>query len=147
MSTDGRGALSFQKYEGLGNDFLVVDAAREGDVSPRRALALCDRHFGVGADGVLLTLPPKSPEADARMLVLNADGSAPEMCGNGARCVALHVARARGLREGVVKLETSAGMRPCTVFDAKGEGMVTVDMGTMRISGDRTLDVAGNKII
>jgi len=146
MSTDGRGALSFQKYEGLGNDFLVVDAAREGDVSPRRALALCDRHFGVGADGVLLTLPPKSPEADARMLVLNADGSVPEMCGNGARCVALHVARARGLREGVVKLETSAGLRLCAVFDPRGEGMVTVDMGMVRISGDRTLDVAGSKV-
>jgi len=85
--------LSFVKYEGAGNDFLVVDAPSERFVSAERAVALCDRHFGVGGDGVLLVLPASDPAARARMVVLNADGSRPEMCGNGLRCVALHLAR------------------------------------------------------
>ncbi|HWP08743.1 MAG TPA: diaminopimelate epimerase, partial [Polyangiaceae bacterium] len=67
--------LAFAKYEGAGNDFLVVDAASEGAVTPERAIALCDRHFGVGGDGVLLVVPPSSSGARARMVVLNADGS------------------------------------------------------------------------
>ena len=88
--------LRFQKYEGLGNDFVVVDAAREDAVSSDGVRTLCDRHFGVGADGVLWVVPPSSAGARARMVVRNADGSRPEMCGNGLRCVALHLARLDG---------------------------------------------------
>ena len=89
-------ALPFTKVEGLGNDFLVVDlrpgrpAARQpsgpSPEDPAVVRALCDRHFGVGGDGVLAILP--STDGDARMRVLNADGSEAEMCGNGIRCVA-----------------------------------------------------------
>src|SRR4030095_3769398 len=88
-------ALPFTKVEGLGNDFLVVDlrpgrsAARAGGSSPQApevVRALCDRRFGVGGDGVLAILP--STAGDARMRVLNSDGSEAEMCGNGIRCVA-----------------------------------------------------------
>ena len=105
--------LGFAKYEGLGNDFIVVDAASPDAVSPARAKALCDRHFGVGADGVILVLPSSS--ADARMLVLNADGSRPEMCGNGLRCVALHVALARDASKADLAIETDAGPLDCAV--------------------------------
>ena len=91
--------LDFVKYEGLGNDFVVVDLvdAVEGPAALDSAAAarICDRRRGVGADGVLLVLPPRDRANVARMKVLNADGSVPEMCGNGLRCVALHVA-ARG---------------------------------------------------
>jgi diaminopimelate epimerase len=85
--------LPFVKAEGTGNDFVVVDLRRR--VGAPEALAIqdptvvrqiCDRHFGVGADGVLAILP--SASGDARMRVLNADGSEAEMCGNGLRCVA-----------------------------------------------------------
>ena len=81
------------------------------------------------------------------MRVLNADGSVPEMCGNGVRCVALHVARARGSACGSVRVETDAGARTCAVEDARGEGVVTVDMGVIRVLGDRAIDVDGRRVV
>jgi diaminopimelate epimerase len=139
------GPLAFHKYEGLGNDFIVVEASDEGDLQPERAVQLCDRRFGVGADGVLVLLPPHDRSSHARMRVLNADGSVPEMCGNGVRCVALHIARARGVREASVRIETDAGVKTCEVADASGQGMVTVDMGLVRVYGERELDVGGGR--
>ena len=133
--------LGFHKYEGLGNDFVVVEAEREDAVSPVRARELCDRRFGVGADGVLLLLPPSSAGADARMKVLNADGSVPEMCGNGLRCAVLHHARKRGRHGGGVTFDTDAGLRPCTIDDEDGRGLVTVDMGVVRVTGEVTIDI------
>ena len=89
--------LPFVKVEGLGNDFVLLDLRREQFPGALEALAAaaprwCDRRRGVGADGLLVVLS-KAP-ADARMIVLNADGTRPEMCGNGLRCVAAHVAGA-----------------------------------------------------
>ena len=133
--------LGFHKYEGLGNDFVVVEAEREDAVSPVLARELCDRRFGVGADGVLLLLPPSSAGADARMKVLNADGSVPEMCGNGLRCAVLHHARKRGRHSGAVTFDTDAGPRPCTIDDEAGRGLVTVDMGVVRVTGEVTIDL------
>ena len=86
--------LPFTKVQGLGNDFVVVDLRGERAGSktaaavqdPEAVRRICDRHFGVGADGVLAILP--GDKGDARMRVLNADGSEAEMCGNGIRCVA-----------------------------------------------------------
>src|SRR5262245_10311120 len=89
----------FEKYEGLGNDFIVVAVADEREFGADEARALCDRRRGIGADGVLLVLPAREAKHSARMRVLNADGSIPEACGNGLRCVALHIARQRGLTE------------------------------------------------
>ena len=133
--------LGFHKYEGLGNDFVLVEAEREDAVSPAFARDLCDRRFGIGADGVLLVLPPSSPGADARMRVLNADGSVPEMCGNGLRCAVLHYARDHRRRSGAVTFDTDAGVRPCVVDDEGGRGLVTVDMGVVRVTGDVTIEL------
>jgi diaminopimelate epimerase len=138
--------VQFFKYEGLGNDFIVVEAADASAVSADRAVALCDRRFGIGADGVLLVLPSRKPECDVRMLVLNADGSVPEMCGNGIRCVAIHVARARGLVEGTLRVDTDASDCACFVEDTRGKGIVTVDMGVVRLFGDRTIDIDGKRV-
>jgi len=138
--------VQFFKYEGLGNDFVVFDTGDESLVTPERAVEICDRRFGVGADGVLLVLPSRKLGCDVRMRVINADGSLPEMCGNGVRCVAVHVARARGLRDGTIRVDTDAGVSPCAVEDADGEGIVTVDMGVIRLFGDRTLDVGGKSV-
>ncbi len=136
-------ALAFSKYEGLGNDFIVIDAASESALTPEQAIRLCDRHFGVGADGVLLVLPPTVDGCAARMRVLNADGSVPEMCGNGLRCVALHVARRAGLRSGSSRIETDAGVRACDIELSARETLVTVDMGLVRALGATTVDVDG----
>jgi diaminopimelate epimerase len=138
--------VPFFKYEGLGNDFIVLEAGDERDLSPERAARLCDRRFGVGADGVLLVLPPQTSDCAARMRVINADGSIPEMCGNGVRCVALHVARARRMRNGTLHVDTDAGPRACIIEDAAGEGMVTVDMGVVRVLGDRPVQVNGRHL-
>ena len=93
--------LRFAKYEGLGNDFIVVDASAPDlfDATLARAevvAAICDRHRGIGADGLLLA---GVIHGVPFMRVLNADGSEPEMCGNGLRCVALHLARTGQLPE------------------------------------------------
>ncbi len=85
--------FAFEKYEGLGNDFVVVG---DGDLPKEKAMALCDRHRGVGADGVLVC---GKNNAGLFMRVINADGSVPEMCGNGLRCAA-HFLRAKGLLKG-----------------------------------------------
>jgi diaminopimelate epimerase len=141
---------AFQKYEGLGNDFVVVDAASDDAVTPARAVAICDRHRGVGADGVLLLLPPKDPGAAlAHMRVINSDGSRSEMCGNGVRCVALHLVRTRGAGRGAggtVTLETDAGPRACaldSIAPDAASANVTVDMGTVRVLGKRALRELG----
>ena len=95
---------AFAKYEGAGNDFILIDN-REGGFTPRAELiaALCDRHFGIGADG-LMTLA-RNAEIDCSMRYYNADGSEGEMCGNGARCFALF-AEHRGIR-GIFKYENT----------------------------------------
>ena len=139
--------LSFEKYQGIGNDFLVIDAADDGVVSPELAAKLCDRRFGVGGDGVILVLPG-GPGALARMRVINADGSIPEMCGNGIRCMALHVARHHARGEPVLDatFETDAGPRRCHVELQSADNRtadVTVDMGIARVLGPRRLSVPG----
>ncbi len=138
--------LLFAKYEGLGNDFIVLDLAHPSDFDARRAPALCDRRLGIGADGVLLVLPP-STGAAARMVVVNADGTVPEMCGNGLRCVALHVATARGLLDADLVIETDAGPRRCLV-SGRGGGAprIEVEMGAVRLLGARRLEVGGQSV-
>jgi diaminopimelate epimerase len=131
------GDLAFSKYEGLGNDFVLVESDRDDVVSASDARAICDRRFGVGADGVLVILPPSSTEARARMRVINADGSIPEMCGNGLRCAAVHVAKAA---RGEIAFDTDAGLRRCAVG---ADGSVTVDMGKIAVGEDVRLEVDG----
>src|SRR5258706_15882359 len=121
--------MRFAKYHGLGNDFVVVDLR---DASPETATswqapvhvrAICDRQFGVGADGVLAILPAHT--ADARMRVLNADGSEAEMCGNGIRCVVKELRERGGIAKDEMSIETGAGRLVCELRD----GGVTVSMG------------------
>lgn len=137
--------MVFQKYEGLGNDFIIVEVEHEDAVSPELARELCDRRRGIGGDGVLVLLPPSTSASVARMRVLNADGSVPEMCGNGLRCAVLHVARSRRLAVGELTFETDAGLRICSVDDREGLGEITVDMGIVRVLGDLSLQVTAEE--
>jgi diaminopimelate epimerase len=140
-------SLSFDKYEGLGNDFIVVEQEGAVSLGPVDALGLCDRHFGVGADGVLLVTPAASPSARARMLVLNADGSRPEMCGNGLRCVALHLARRDGAVGVSYEIETDAGPLSCEVERDGDSGQVTVGMGRGRPEPELSVEVEGRVLV
>jgi diaminopimelate epimerase len=123
--------FSFVKYEGLGNDFLVVDQRQgaPGAITPEMARRWCDRRFGVGGDGVLVLT--ESPQHLAHMTVLNADGSQPEMCGNGLRCVAAHLA-AEQAHLAEVTVDTPAGPYRCAVQGQGGVYDVTVPMGQVR---------------
>ena len=136
--------LTFWKYQGLGNDFVVVEAA---EVMPAgRAVRLCDRRRGVGADGVLSILPPRAGGA-AYMHIYNSDGSVAAMCGNGIRCVARHLVERRRLGA-ELDVETDAGTKRCVVHrgrDGRVED-VTVDMGPARYLGEETLTVAGARL-
>lgn len=132
--------LQFHKYEGLGNDFVVIDAPHDDALQSERVRALCDRHFGVGADGVLLVVPPSSAGARARMVVLNADGTRPEMCGNGIRCVALHLARLDGAGAISYAIDTDAGPLACEVEREGDAGWVRVGMGRGQLLGEHRVD-------
>jgi diaminopimelate epimerase len=133
--------LPFTKVQGLGNDFVVVDlrASAGSKVAaavqdPEAVRRICDRHFGVGADGVLAILP--GDEGDARMRVLNADGSEAEMCGNGIRCVAKVLYEADpALRKPVLAIDTGAGLLACEMTATDGRvDSVTVEMGRPRFT-------------
>jgi diaminopimelate epimerase len=130
--------VRFAKYHGLGNDFLVVDlrgASAEDAAAaqdPSAVIRLCDRAFGVGGDGVLAVLP--SAVADARMRVLNSDGSEAEMCGNGIRCVAKELFDRGGLARAELTIETGAGVLRCSIDAVGGVAQaVAVEMGAPRL--------------
>ena len=117
--------MHFTKWQGCGNDFVFVNGL---STDPAPAIAhcreICDRHFGIGADGLILILP--SDKADLRMRIYNADGSEAEMCGNGIRCFAKW-ARELGLVTGSrFSVETGAGILYPEFSD---DGSVRVDMG------------------
>jgi diaminopimelate epimerase len=137
--------LNFWKYQGLGNDFVVVESAEPMDAA--RAVRLCDRRRGVGADGVLSVLPPRSPGAAASMHVFNSDGSVAAMCGNGLRCVARHLAEQRGL-QGELVVDTDAGPRRCRVHREPGGAVeaVSVEMGPARWQGQEDFAPAGERL-
>jgi diaminopimelate epimerase len=134
--------LPFVKAEGTGNDFVVVDlrpghpaaTGAEAVQDPAAVREICDRHFGVGADGVLAILP--STTGDARMRVLNADGSEAEMCGNGLRCVAKVLYESDpALRRPTLNIETGAGVLTCRLdVEAGVVRSVTEEMGRPRLT-------------
>ncbi|MCQ2411153.1 MAG: diaminopimelate epimerase [Elusimicrobiaceae bacterium] len=125
--------MHFTKYTGLGNDFVFLDGKTAQAVTNPSVLAqqLCDRRFGVGADGLVLLLP--SDKADVRMQIINSDGSEAEMCGNASRCVPLHLYRRGRCHRKEVTLETLAGIIRTEIVD-EFCGLVRVDMGPARLT-------------
>lgn len=124
--------MQFTKYTGLGNDFIFLDGKTALSVQDPFSLAvkMCDRRFGVGADGLVLLLP--SDKADVRMRIINSDGSEAEMCGNASRCVALHVFRRKLADKKQISLDTLAGLIRTDIIDLQS-GLVRVDMGAPRL--------------
>lgn len=124
--------LPFVKMHGLGNDFVVVDSfypfsAYFTDlktITPVQAQKICDRRFGIGCDQILWLKKPVE-QGQVRMEILNSDGSAAEMCGNGIRAVALYLQKHDPARSNRYEIETLAGLKIVEIE----EGLVNVDMG------------------
>lgn len=128
--------MNFTKMQGLGNDFIVVaNFNKLPDQASQMAIQLCDRHFGIGADGLVFILP--SEEADFMMRIINADGSEAEQCGNAIRCVAKYIYD-RGLTDSETPtIETiGAGVQQVTLKLIHGVvDQVCVDMGAPILNG------------
>lgn len=122
--------LKFVKMQGLGNDFVVIDAVRQKvQLSPEKIRFIADRHFGVGCNQVLLVESAHHAHADFRYRIFNADGSEVAQCGNGARCFARFV-REQGLSgKDEIQVDTDAGRLVLRHTDA---GQVVVNMGVPR---------------
>lgn len=142
--------LNFTKWQGCGNDFVLIDCLEEPMECDYASLGkeLCDRHYGIGADGILVVEP--SEVADFRMRIINADGSEAEMCGNGIRCFARYLYDYQRTDKTDFTIETGAGILvpSLKVEDGKVTG-VRVDMGEPVLSGD-DIPVKGfgtNKVI
>jgi diaminopimelate epimerase len=124
--------MDFSKYHGLGNDFILVDNRHQSEplISPETAAAWCDRHFGIGADGVIFALPGQNG-TDYTMRIYNSDGSEPEMCGNGIRCLAKFLEA----------LETSDGKAPQTPHTYRIHTLAGVISPTLQADGQVTVDM------
>lgn len=122
--------MNFAKYHGLGNDFIIVDNTHSEGLlyAPEQAIKLCNRNVGIGADGVIFALPP-SHGCDYTMRIYNSDGTEPQMCGNGIRCLARYLARLEIQPSNTTisyKVWTKAGVISAVV---NSDGTVAVDMG------------------
>ena len=126
-TTTTASVIDFSKYEGLGNDFILIDD-RDRDtpsLTPDASEKLCNRNFGIGGDGVIFALKPPSSEYDFSMRIYNSDGSEPEMCGNGIRCFAQFL-KDLGADAESYNVDTLAGKIIPLMND---DGTITVDMG------------------
>lgn len=122
--------VPFVKAHACGNDFLIVDARYAPENLSAFAVAICNRHSGVGADGVEVLYA--DPQIDARIRLINADGSDAEISGNGTRCVAAHLVAERG--NTVVAIRTGAGIKVCHLTSRAGQDFeFDMDMGQPQI--------------
>ena len=130
---------NFEKWQGCGNDFVIIDSREDKKIlNAEEVVKVCDRHFGIGADGVIYVLP--STVADVRMRIFNADGTEPEMCGNGIRCFAKFIAEKNPVES--LKVETGAGILTVKIE----KNFVTVDMGEPILEGEKIpVEGFGNK--
>lgn len=127
--------MFFTKVQGLGNDFILVNGLQEPVQAvdfPELARRMCDRHFGIGADGLVFLLPSKT--AGVRMRIFNPDGSEAEMCGNAIRCLARFLYEHDIICRKEVQVETLAGIiEPVLIFEGNRVAAVRVDMGEPRL--------------
>ncbi len=121
--------IDFRKYHGTGNDFILLNALNSDIVfSKEKIMQICDRHFGVGADGILILLPSKV--ADYRMRILNSDGSEPEMCGNGIRCFVHYLYDLNLINnKKSITIETLGGIKEANYYIKDNSFLVEVNMG------------------
>jgi len=122
--------MRFTKMQGLGNDFVVIDAIRQRvELSAEKVRQLADRHFGIGCDQLLLVEPPRSSDTEFYYRIFNADGSEVAQCGNGARCFARYVHEEGLTSADLIRVGTASGAISLRLQD---NGQVSVDMGVPR---------------
>ncbi len=143
--------IEFTKYHGLGNDFILIDnrTSTEPLITPEQAINLCDRHFGIGADGVIFALPGQDG-TDYTMRIFNSDGSEPEMCGNGIRCLARFLAELEAGTNTASRLYRIHTLAGAIAPELTADGQVRVDMGVPRLLAGEiptTLVPASEKVI
>ena len=138
--------IKFTKMQGLGNDYVYIDATKENIENPSvLAKYISDRHFGVGSDGLILICP--SDKADFRMRMFNSDGSEAEMCGNGIRCVGKFVYDKKLIDKTLVTIETKAGIKTLKLnIKNKEVDTVRVDMGTPILESEKIPVITDEKI-
>lgn len=117
--------LKFYKYSGNGNDFIILDSPPV-EMTPKLISSMCDRHFGIGADGILVVTA--TTEADARMQIFNADGGEAEMCGNGIRCVATYLNHQKNGTLDTCRIKTMNGLYEVI----RRDGEFAVEMSEIR---------------
>ena len=122
--------MKFTKMQGIGNDYVYVNCFEEDIKNPSElSIAISDRHFGIGSDGLIMILP--SPAADARMRIFNADGSEAQMCGNGIRCVAKYLYEYGIKKSDQMTIETAAGLKTIELTVVNEDvTQIKVEMGT-----------------
>ncbi len=122
--------MKFTKMQGIGNDYIYVNCFEENIENPSElSIAVSNRHFGIGSDGLILIMP--SDVADARMRIFNSDGSEAQMCGNGIRCVAKYMYEYGLKKSDRMTIETSAGIKTIELTTVNGHvTQVRVEMGT-----------------
>jgi len=127
--------MKFTKMQGAGNDFVVIESKNNRDWS-KLAIKMCERHYGIGADGLLISLPSKI--ADFKMRIFNADGSESAVCGNGLRCLVKHFTDVNNERNASeITVETSIGLRTARIHRQKGiVTEIQVNMGEPSIGTD-----------
>jgi diaminopimelate epimerase len=136
--------MEFTKMQGAGNDFVVIDANHSRRDWSKLAAKMCDRHYGIGADGLLISLPSKV--ADFKMRIFNADGSESAVCGNGLRCLVEHYIDVNKVKnDSEVTVETSIGVRIARIHRENKLIVIQVNMGEPRIGLNGTLIKAMNR--
>ncbi len=142
MNTGGR-TIPFVKASACGNDFLLIDGALAPEDVASFTRRICDRHEGVGADGVEWILPHFS--ADVEIRLINADGSPAEISGNGTRCVAAYLCSTRGKER--MSILTGAGMKICSLIGRKdSEYEFEMEMGAAVVEKELALLVDGKEV-
>lgn len=148
--------LKFTKMQGIGNDFVVIDAYSEPvSLSREQIRYIADRHFGIGCDQLLMVERPAAENVDFRYRIFNADGGEVEQCGNGARCFVRFVHEKHLTDKSEISVETASGL----IYPRlESDGAVTVNMGAPEFSPERVpfiadapaltyaLDVAGQSV-
>lgn len=140
--------MKFTKMQGIGNDYVYVNCFEETVADPERVSEIIsDRHFGIGADGLVLIMP--SDKADFRMRMFNADGSEGNMCGNATRCIGKFVYDNHLTDKTSITLETRSGIKKLTLYPENGRvKTVLVDMGEAVLKpADIPMNVSGDTFI